>query len=51
MKKRRKVEILHFESKKDYEKWLAYGHMHVKSFGKKPRPRIYIRGKLHKVTR
>ncbi|NIA12353.1 MAG: hypothetical protein GWP10_22220 [Nitrospiraceae bacterium] len=48
---RRKVKALHFKSKEDYKKWLAYGHMHVKNFGKRPRPRVYVRGKLYKIKR
>ena len=40
---------IHFKSKVGYRKWLAYGHMHVKGFGKKHREKIVIAGKPHKV--
>jgi len=41
-------KALRFKSKEAYRKWLAYGHMRVKDFGKAPYPDIYIKGKLHK---
>jgi ribosomal protein S11 len=41
-------KTLHFRSKKAYQKWLAYGHIHVRGFGK-GRERIRIRGRLHRV--
>lgn len=37
-----------FKSKKAYHKWLAYGHMNVKGFGKTP-IKIKIKGKAHTV--
>lgn len=38
-----------FKSKKDYEKWLAYGHIH-KDFEKTPgNQKVTIKGKPHKV--
>ena len=39
---------MNFKSKGAYKKWLAFGHMHVKDFGKTPQ-KISIRGKAHKV--
>lgn len=39
---------MNFKSKAGYKKWLAYGHMHVKDFGKTPQ-KITIAGKSHKV--
>ena len=48
---RRRIKSLHFKNKEEYDKWVAYGHLHVKSFGRKPRPRVYIHGRLHKVRR
>jgi hypothetical protein len=41
--------MLRFKSKEAYKKWLAYGHMHIKNFGKTSQ-RIKIRGKKHKVS-
>jgi len=38
-----------FKSKAGYKRWLAYGHIHVKGFGKTPE-KIKIRGKSHKVS-
>ena len=37
-----------FKSAAAYKKWLAYGHMHVKGFGKTPL-KVKIRGKAHRV--
>ena len=45
MKKKKSVN---FKSKEAYKKWLAYGHMHVKGFGKTPL-KVKIKGKPHKV--
>ena len=39
---------MNFKSKLAYKKWLAYGHMHVKDFGKTPQ-KVSIAGKSHKV--
>ncbi len=39
---------MNFKSMKAYKKWLAYGHMHIKDFGKTPQ-KITIKGKPHKV--
>lgn len=44
-----KRKALHFKNKKEYEKWLAYDHMHVKHHRKKP-PEVYIHGKKHHVN-
>lgn len=38
---------MNFKSKEDYQKWLAYGHMHDKFTG--PGQKIKIAGKPHKV--
>ena len=38
-----------FRSKRAYRKWLAYGHMHVRGFGK-GRERVKIRGRTHRVS-
>ena len=44
-----KVKKMHFKSKKAYEKWLAYGHIHG-VFEEAPGDvEVYIRGKKHKV--
>jgi len=43
-----KQKTMNFKSKKGYKKWLAYGHMHVKGFGKTPIG-IKIGGKSHTV--
>jgi hypothetical protein len=40
---------MNFKSKSGYQKWLAYGHMHVPDFGKTPQ-KITIKGKTHKVA-
>lgn len=45
---RRRVTSMNFKSKKAYKKWLSYGHMHVKDFGKTP-VKVKIKGKPHKV--
>lgn len=42
-------KTLHFKNKKEYEKWLAYDHMHVKKHRKNP-PEVYIHGKKHHVN-
>ncbi len=42
------AKTVNFSSKKAYDKWLAYGHMHVKGFGKTPM-NVTIKGKKHKV--
>jgi len=44
-KKRKKAN---FKSTSAYKKWLAYGHMHVKGFGKTPL-KVSIRGRKHRV--
>ncbi len=51
MAKKRRIKALHFKTKTAYRKWLAYGHMHVKGFGRKPTPKIYIGGKPYKPKR
>ena len=43
------VKVRNFKSKRAYMKWLAYGHMHVKGFGKGHKVRVKIRGKAHRV--
>ncbi len=48
-KSSRKRKALHFKNKKEYQKWLAYDHMHVKHHRKNP-PEVYIRGKKHHVN-
>ena len=60
MAKRRKV--LHFRSKEDYRRWLAYGHIRTKSGARARRVgealfaatpghvSVYIRGKKHRVV-
>lgn len=45
---KRRINAMHFKNKTGYRKWLAYGHMHVKGFGRKPTPKVYIHGKIHK---
>ena len=40
---------LDFKSKKAYQKWLAYDHIHKLKHAKK-KPKIYIRGHKHKVN-
>lgn len=41
--------VKHFKNKKDYQKWLAAGHIH-KYFEKTPgNQKIIIAGKPHKV--
>ena len=47
--KKRKVKGLNFKSKEAYKKWLAYGHMHIKGFGKTPM-KVSIKGKNIKVN-
>lgn len=42
------AKTLHFKSKAGYNRWLAYGHMHVRGFGR-GRKNIVIRGKRHRV--
>jgi hypothetical protein len=56
--------VKHFGSREAYRKWVAYGHMRTKmgkAVSAKPgrvsvfkatpgRQKIYIRGKLHKVS-
>ena len=45
----RKRKTLNFKSKKKYQKWLAYGHMHG-DFERVPgNVAVKIRGKPHKV--
>ena len=41
-------KTMNFKSKEAYEKWLAYGHMHIKDFGKTP-VKVKIRGTSHRV--
>ncbi len=50
LKKMGKNKTRNFKSKADYEKWLAYGHMH-RVFEETPGVlHIEIRGKSHKVN-
>lgn len=42
------MKTVNFKSRSAYKKWLAYGHIHVKGFGKTPE-KVKIRGKSHKV--
>ena len=42
------TKTLNFKSKAAYKRWLSYGHMHVKGFGKTP-VNVKIKGKKHKV--
>ena len=48
-KKRSGKKELHFKNKKEYQKWNAYDHMHVKHHSKNP-PEVYIHGKKHHVN-
>lgn len=41
-------KTLNFKSKTAYRKWLAYGHMHIRDFGRTP-VKIKIRGRAHRV--
>jgi len=44
------AKTLHFKSKKDYQKWLAYNWIHnKKQMGVAPHKTIKIRGKTHRV--
>ncbi len=45
---KRKIKKINFKSSTAYKKWLAYGHMHIKGFGKSP-IKVSIRGKKHNV--
>jgi len=50
IKNKSRSKTLHFKSKKDYQKWLAYNYVHnKKQMGKPPHETVYIRGKKHKV--
>jgi len=48
---RKSPKALHFKSKKNYQKWLAYNYIHnKKQMGKPPHKEIYIKGKKHPVN-
>ena len=42
------AKTMNFKSKEAYRKWLSFGHIHIKGFGKTP-VNVKIKGKTHKV--